>query len=88
MLRSFISSRLVSKAAFRDAQTKVGLVPITVRSLPLLHIAFRWAPSLPAAAQDAKLNQRPVRWGILSAGKISSDFAKAITFTEGAKVRR
>jgi hypothetical protein len=25
-----------------------------------------------------------VRWGILSAGKISSDFAKAIAITEGA----
>jgi len=26
-----------------------------------------------------------VRWGILSAGKISSDFVKAIAITEGAK---
>jgi hypothetical protein len=25
-----------------------------------------------------------IRWGILSAGKISSDFVKAISITEGA----
>lgn len=28
----------------------------------------------------------PIRWGILCAGKISSDFAKAIAITEGAEV--
>jgi hypothetical protein len=26
-----------------------------------------------------------IRWGILSTGKISSDFAKAISITEGAE---
>lgn len=31
--------------------------------------------------------QKPIRWGILSAGKISSDFTKAISITEGAQVR-
>ena len=29
-----------------------------------------------------------IKWGILSAGKISSDFAKAIAITDGAEVRR
>jgi hypothetical protein len=31
-------------------------------------------------------SSKPVRWGILSAGKISSDYAKAIATTEGAVV--
>ena len=30
--------------------------------------------------------KEPIRWGILCAGKISSDFAKAIAITEGAEV--
>ena len=30
--------------------------------------------------------EEPIRWGILCAGKISSDFAKAIAITEGAEV--
>ena len=28
-----------------------------------------------------------VRWGIVSSGKIASDFAKAISYTEGSEVR-
>ena len=30
--------------------------------------------------------ERPIRWGILSAGLISSDFAKALAFTENTEV--
>lgn len=30
---------------------------------------------------------KPIRWGILSAGKIASDYAKAIAITHGAEVR-
>lgn len=29
---------------------------------------------------------KPIRWGILSAGQIASDFAKAVSYTNGAEV--
>lgn len=32
-------------------------------------------------------NNKPIQWGILSAGKISSDYAKAIQFTPGAECK-
>jgi dihydrodiol dehydrogenase / D-xylose 1-dehydrogenase (NADP) len=38
-----------------------------------------------SAAVTAFAHKSPVKWGILSAGQISSDFAKAIAITEGAE---
>lgn len=37
-------------------------------------------------SSSVKVTSRPIRWGILSAGKISSDYVKAISITEGAEV--
>jgi hypothetical protein len=46
-------------------------------SRPVLRISPRYLSTA---------SSKPVRWGILSAGKISSDYAKAIAMTQGAIV--
>ena len=42
--------------------------------------------ALSTGSSDETNDPRPIRWGIISAGKISSDYAKAIQFTSGAEV--
>lgn len=47
--------------------------------------------SLSAIAQSVSaLNifTKPIRWGIVSAGRISADYVQAISVAQGAEVRR
>lgn len=44
-------------------------------------------PLLRPSQRFLSTSDKPIRWGILSAGKIASDYAKAIAITEGAQVR-
>jgi hypothetical protein len=50
--------------------------------------SHRTTPSSPSSrpALGSGDNNSPVRWGIISAGRISSDYVKAFTATKGATV--